>query len=215
MRKKVAGIVACLSACGILLAACGDVNVTENTIELKKDGKITEYTIEDFSQSYYDAEELNTYIQNTVDTYRESHEGSVRITRSEVQEQKAYLTMKYDSAATYSDFSRRDCFWGTVAEAQAAGYDLDMDYIQVSREEAAGSSSVSEGRIQSVIPFQDVQTDEEMKVFLIKESVSVIVPGTIQYVSADGTKVTGTNTVSVSTDEEAADDNQMICVLYK
>ncbi|MCD8153058.1 MAG: hypothetical protein LUD71_08380 [Clostridiales bacterium] len=48
MKKKIAVLCAAAISLG-LLASCGSTSVTENTVELKKDGTVIEYTVEDFS----------------------------------------------------------------------------------------------------------------------------------------------------------------------
>lgn len=214
MKQKTAFLAVILSACS-MLAACGDANVTESTVELKKDGKITEYSIEEFAESYYDPEELKSYIETAVDSYSDTHEGSVKIKKSEVEDGTAYLTMTYDSADTFCEFNRVSCFSGSVEAAQSAGYDFDTEFIQVTGEDDDADSSVIGSSVQPMIPFDAIPKEEGLKVFVIGEDVSVIVPGKIAYVSADHTNVTGANTVSVLVDEETADENSLIYVLYQ
>ena len=91
----------------MLLGACGaKLDVQENTIALQRNGKILEAAVESFDQSYYDQEELNTYVQNAVDDYTAEHgKKSVSVTDSKVEEKKAYLTLQYENAETFSDLT--------------------------------------------------------------------------------------------------------------
>ena len=60
----------CCIGMSVLLGACGaKLDVQENTIALQKSGKVLEAAVESFDQSYYDEEELNTYVQKAVEAY--------------------------------------------------------------------------------------------------------------------------------------------------
>ncbi|MCD7981691.1 MAG: hypothetical protein LUF32_05190 [Clostridiales bacterium] len=139
MKTKMAALFAA-AALIPLLSACGSADITENTLELKKDGSIVEYTVEDFSASYYDADELESFVDTEVEAYLAENDGSIRVSRNEVEDQTAYLTIKYDSAETYADFNGIECFVGSIVQAQAAGYDFDLDFIDASAEEDSDGS---------------------------------------------------------------------------
>ena len=132
MKKRMAALGCCIGM-SMLLGACGaKLDVQENTIALQRNGKILEAAVESFDQSYYDQEELNTYVQNAVDDYTAEHgKKSVSVTDSKVEEKKAYLTLQYENAETFSDFTGIECFNGSIVEAQSAGYDFDLDFYPV------------------------------------------------------------------------------------
>lgn len=129
MKKRMAALGCCIGM-SMLLGACGaKLDVQENTIALQRNGKILEAAVESFDQSYYDQEELNTYVQNAVDDYTAEHgKKSVSVTDSKVEEKKAYLTLQYENAETFSDFTGIECFNGSIVEAQSAGYDFVLDF---------------------------------------------------------------------------------------
>ncbi|MCC8150659.1 MAG: hypothetical protein LIO96_04180 [Lachnospiraceae bacterium] len=249
-----------------MLTSCGSTAVTENTIELKKGGKVVEYIVEDFEASYYDADEMKSFIDAQVEAYLEESDGSIRVSKDKVEDGVAYVTITYDSADTYADFTGTIFFAGDVLQAQVAGYDFDTDFISsddaavqdeessadteeetgnadednlsdeteegedpsdasgdledeeteentssdeeetvkdessADAEEQEETSSEIEGTItvaSSVISASVVLEDDDLKVLIIDTDVTVIVPGTIQYVSAEGVTITGSNTVSV------------------
>ena len=69
MKKRMAALGCCIGM-SVLLGACGaKLDVQENTIALQKSGKVLEAAVESFDQSYYDEEELNTYVQKAVEAY--------------------------------------------------------------------------------------------------------------------------------------------------
>ena len=132
MRKRMVALSCCIGMC-MLMAACGTkLDVQENTIALQRNGKILEAAVETFDQSYYKEDELNSYIQNAVDDYTAEHgKKSVSVTESKVEEKKAYLTLQYENAETFQDFSGIECFSGSIVEAQSAGYDFEQDFYPV------------------------------------------------------------------------------------
>ena len=68
MKKRMAALGCCIGM-SVLLGACGaKLDVQENTIALQKSGKVLEAAVESFDQSYYDEEELNTYVQKARQT---------------------------------------------------------------------------------------------------------------------------------------------------
>lgn len=85
-------------------------NLTESTLVLHKNGKVTEYLIEDFGQEYYDSEELLAYAKKEVLQYNASHakEGKelVHVERVELLEDgKVLLVQEYRGKSVYADYN--------------------------------------------------------------------------------------------------------------
>lgn len=197
----------CCIGMSMLLGACGaKLDVQENTIALQRNGKILEAAVESFDQSYYDQEELNTYVQNAVDDYTAEHgKKSVSVTDSKVEEKKAYLTLQYENAETFSDFTDIECFNGSIVEAQSAGYDFDLDFYPV-----------TDGKADTkTVKGSTLLDDDDLKVLIVKENSDLIVPGKIAYVSTEGTKVASEKQVNVTQKEQDTDEAVLVYVLYK
>ncbi len=197
------------------LASCGGTAVTENTIELKKNGKIVEYIAEDFEASYYDSDELSSFIDSEVDAWTNENDGSIKVSKDKVEDGTAYVTITYDSADTYEDFTDTELFTGSIVQAQAAGYDFDIDFFSAEdeTEDEESDSSVIEGTlISSYISGSEIVGEDDLNVLIIGDAIDVIVPGTVKYVSADYTTVTGKSMVSVSAEEGA---DVLVYVLYE
>lgn len=197
----------CCIGMSMLLGACGaKLDVQENTIALQRNGKILEAAVESFDQSYYDQEELNTYVQNAVDDYTAEHgKKSVSVTDSKVEEKKAYLTLQYENAETFSDFTGIECFNGSIVEAQSAGYDFDLDFYPV-----------TDGKADTkTVKGSTLLDDDDLKVLIVKENSDLIVPGKIAYVSTEGTKVASEKQVNVTQKEQDTDEAVLVYVLYK
>ncbi|MCD8046084.1 MAG: hypothetical protein LUE90_05520 [Clostridiales bacterium] len=214
MKKKAA--VLCVAAVSLgLLASCGSTSVTENTVELKKNGKVIEYTVEDFSASYYDADELTEFVDAQVASYLEDSDATVKVTKNEVEEQTAWVTIEYDSTDTYADFTGTACFSGSVVQAQAAGYDFDGNFVsaddEIGEEE---ESSVIEGTVSeaSYLSGSEILEQDDLKVLIVDTAVDVIVPGTVRYVSADTAAITGKSTVTTTAETNS---DVLVYVVYE
>lgn len=202
------------------LSACGSSTVTENTVELKKDGSIVEYTVEEFSASYYDADELASFVDAEIESYLAENDGEIKVSRNEVEDENAYLALKYDSADTYADFNGTECFAGSIVQAQTAGYDFDQEFLDVNAKDGDesddGSVSVEEVVIQAVVPGSILIEDDNLQVLIVQSDSNVIVPGKIQYVSADiDVEIQGTDTAVIQTDADGGSSEELIYILYK
>lgn len=206
MRKRMVALSRCIGMC-MLMAACGTkLDVQENTIALQRNGKILEAAVETFDQSYYKEDELNSYIQNAVDDYTAEHgKKSVSVTESKVEEKKAYLTLQYENAETFQDFSGIECFSGSIVEAQSAGYDFEQDFYPVTD----GKADKKTVRGSSLLE------DDDLKVLIVKENSDLIVPGKIAYVSTEGTEVTSEKQVNVTQKQQDTDESVLVYVLYR
>ena len=206
MRKRMVALSCCIGMC-MLMAACGTkLDVQENTIALQRNGKILEAAVETFDQSYYKEDELNSYIQNAVDDYTAEHgKKSVSVTESKVEEKKAYLTLQYENAETFLDFSGIECFSGSIVEAQSAGYDFEQDFYPVTD----GKADKKTVRGSSLLE------DDDLKVLIVKENSDLIVPGKIAYVSTEGTEVTSEKQVNVTQKQQDTDESVLVYVLYR
>lgn len=206
MRKRMVALSCCIGMC-MLMAACGmKLDVQENTIALQRNGKILEAAVETFDQSYYKEDELNSYIQNAVDDYTAEHgKKSVSVTESKVEEKKAYLTLQYENAETFQDFSGIECFSGSIVEAQSAGYDFEQDFYPVTD----GKADKKTVRGSSLLE------DDDLKVLIVKENSDLIVPGKIAYVSTEGTEVTSEKQVNVTQKQQDTDESVLVYVLYR
>lgn len=206
MRKRMVALSCCIGMC-MLMAACGTkLDVQENTIALQRNGKILEAAVETVDQSYYKEDELNSYIQNAVDDYTAEHgKKSVSVTESKVEEKKAYLTLQYENAETFQDFSGIECFSGSIVEAQSAGYDFEQDFYPVTD----GKADKKTVRGSSLLE------DDDLKVLIVKENSDLIVPGKIAYVSTEGTEVTSEKQVNVTQKQQDTDESVLVYVLYR
>ena len=122
------------------MTACGteDASVEENlmnSISIEKDGSIKSIIVEDFTESYYSVEDLKNMIQDTITDYRKQDPDSeITLETCEMVDQKVKVVLKYNSADTYSGYNSETLFVGTVQEAYAEGYDMNMSLTGTDKE---------------------------------------------------------------------------------
>jgi len=170
MKKKSVLLVSMLLT-GVLFGCAGESKVETNTISINKKGVVTGTIVEDFSQPYYDQEELKKMIDNEVAAYNsKAGADSVTVETYEVTDGKVTLSMDYASYKDYADMNEKDFFVGTVSQAYDAGYSFE------SIKSADGTTTVSEKEI--------LEMGEE-KIVICDEAIDVRVSGKISYISGN------------------------------
>ena len=98
-----------------------------NSISIMKDGSIESVIVEDFTESYYNVEDLKTMIQDTITDYgKQDPDSEITLETCEMVDQKIKVVLNYNNADAYSGYNSETLFAGTVQEAYAEGYDLNM-----------------------------------------------------------------------------------------
>lgn len=172
MRKSVCF---CLLICMLsVLIGCGGSVPKESTIAVDKKGKIIDTIVEEFDKDFYDSEELQGEIESELAEYNKNYATDhITMKKFEVKDGTATLQLVFDGSEYYEDYTETTLFNGTVAEAQAGGYELNGELL-----DADGAKVLV------------METDETVK---------VEVPGTILAVSAGGNvNVTGKKQAAVA-----------------
>ena len=183
-----------------VMVGCGKVNASSSdmdTVSFMKDGKIVQTIVEDFDQDYYDVDELSEMTKKKIDLYSDS-DGD--IVCESVDESDGIITVKisYQTDEDYMDFNSRELFFGTVKEADEAGYvvkDMVLDDGESLSDEQLGQ--IENNRV--VI----IQTKAE-------EELGINVYGKILYVSGDVTQSGKKDAVIGATDE-----GKLSCIVFK
>ena len=87
--------------------------------------------VEDFDTAAYKQDDLQSYVDKSIDDYNKKNDGSIKLKKLTVEKKKASLTMSYASTDEYTDFNGTKLFSGTIAEALAAGYDFKTDFAAI------------------------------------------------------------------------------------
>ncbi len=179
----------------ILLTSCGSTTTDtkdSSRVELTKNGKIIEYTVEDFSASNYDLDELKDFVEAEIKAYKSDNKGRINVRKEKVKNGIAYLTVRYNKVATYAAFNDVECFAGTVAEAEEAGYDVAVD--------------------------ADLEDEADtLYVFIVETDANVTVPGNVleSYCSDGVTELLSYDTVSVEVQEDDFGTRNVVSVIYE
>ncbi len=190
------------------LTACGKpLKVDQNTIYVQKKGKIISAIVQKFDKDYYDAEELNAYVNERVEAYVSTHEkDSVKVEEFSVEEGVARLNVQYAGYADYAALNEVELFAGTVPQALAEGYDFNDEFVKV--EDGALGAKATKDEIIALADY---------KVVILSEKLDVKVDGTIAYASAANTSLSAKDTVSITMPEDAMDGEELSLtyIIYK
>lgn len=177
-----------VSLCAILclvtfLGGCGQNKVPQDlsvpAISVTDKGKVTAYIVEDFDKDYYDLAELENLVEDELSKFNESRKSAegedavarVSLTQTVVGEvPKAVLVLEFRDITCYREYVGKDLFYGTVAQAQQAGYDLNVELTSVKDGTTIGKSEIF-GMGNSHI-------------LIVQEKVRIFGPGKAQYVTS-------------------------------
>ena len=179
----------------------------QNTIYVQKKGKIISAIVQKFDKDYYDAEELNAYVNERVEAYVSTHEkDSVKVEEFSVEEGVARLNVQYAGYADYAALNEVELFAGTVPQALAEGYDFNDEFVKV--EDGALGAKATKDEIIALADY---------KVVILSEKLDVKVDGTIAYASAANTSLSAKDTVSITMPEDAMDGEELSLtyIIYK
>ena len=177
-----------VSLCGILcliplLGGCGQSKVPSDlsvpAISVTGKGKVTAYIVEDCDKDYYDLAELENLVEDELSKFNESRKNAegedavvmVSLTQTLVEEvSKAVLVLEFRDITCYREYVGKDLFYGTVAQAQQAGYDLNVELTSVKDGTTIGKSEIF-GMGNSHI-------------LIVQDKVRIFGPGKAQYVTS-------------------------------
>lgn len=175
----------------ISLTGCGSsTDVSVSTLQLHKDGSITQIIVEDFPEEEYNFEELMQMNQQEVDDYNESvSKEAVRINQMKLDDKNVVVDMEYTGANAYFGLNGTVLYFGTVDQAKAAGYDLNVTLNSVSKDETLSPEELKEMGNRHIA--------------IVNEAVDVLTYGKILYVSDGVTAGKNKKLATVAEDETA------------
>lgn len=193
MKKAVYGIL--LLSVVFVTAGCtkGD-KVGKTTLYVEEDGKVTEAIVESLDKDYFDAGELEEWIDSEVEKYNKENDNAVDLKKYEVEDKTARVTFEYDSMADYSRFNNMHTFCGTIAQAEKAGYDFEGEFA------SAGD--------KPSITHKEIEGSKKYKVVIAEAAQTVVLENDILYAGSN-VKVKGRKaTVD-------ADTKDLAYIIYK
>ncbi len=184
MKKRLALIFSAICLCAAFFTGCGKavstVEITETSLYISKDGKVTAYILEAFEQDYYSVSELRSMIEEEIDAYYlelgySGQENSLvkLVDITELPEkQSILLKMEFATSKEYEGFNDSTFFYGTVQEAYAGGYQLNVTLKDVSNS-------------QKTISEKEIKEMKDNHILLIEDNIKVYLPQKILYASQD------------------------------
>lgn len=166
------------------LTGCSEeevIPVTEPTVEVTAEGDLIAYLVEDFDKEYYDLGELETMVREEVaDFVREqdlvSEDGKEGMSVESVAmaadgSKKVVVALRFANSEIYADYFDAEAFFGTVSQAQNAGYEL-----------SAALTSVKDGEIFTE---EDAKKYGKKKILIIEGSMVVRCPKEVLYIGTN------------------------------
>jgi len=166
------------------LAGCSEkevIPVTEPTVEITEDGELIAYLVEDFDKEYYDLGELETMVREEVADFvgnqaLVSEDGKEGMTVESVSmaadgSKKVVVALRFANSEIYADYFDVEAFFGTVSQAQKAGYGL-----------SAALTDVENGEIFTE---EDAQKNSKRRILIIEGSVVVRCPKEVLYIGTN------------------------------
>ena len=159
-------ILGLLLAVVLVLAGCGSsAEIKVDTLSILADGAATYTIVSDFSESYYNVEELKMMAQKEVDAYGTG----VHITGAEVANGVLNFQYTFDALSHYAKFMETSCYKSTVANALTNGYKADTKLT--SAKNSGSTVSMNDESIRT------------RNLFVWNESVAVRCDGNVLYYS--------------------------------
>jgi hypothetical protein len=126
-KKILAGILAitCILTSGCSLP--GRRGSSQLTVD--ESGVLTERIEETGFDEDYTEDELKKYIGKSIRAYDASKDAAVRLESCKIDGSTVKIEMTYRTVQDYSNYNKVPCFLGTIAQARAAGFDVEQEYL--------------------------------------------------------------------------------------
>ena len=192
MNKKIIAIL--LSALMLIFSACGALsNAKVSTIYIDKKGKVTSATIESLPAEQYNEDALKESIDVAIAAYNQGQDTEkIELDSFKVKKEQATLRMTYASAKDYEIFNERVLFVGTLAEANAAGYDFQDEFVDAKTASIKGTTLLKDAPDKMVIITNEpVQIQTIQDILYTSDNATIIDKKTAQVEAEAGSTDNG------------------------
>lgn len=174
MKKAIAAVLGIVVM--LFMVACNQQNpdkIGATTMYVDKEGKVYETVVEDFSMPQYDEEELSLTIAEEISAYNSKNGvDTIALEHFKVENGIVKTQLTYETASDYEAFNQEAFFNGTISEALAAGYTMDVILQNPSNPD-------------ETIDLYQILTMQDKKVMITDIPARLRVPSKILYVSED------------------------------
>lgn len=199
--KKIA-VTAGLIGCTMMMGGCALLNKDaewepqqSSAISIGEDGTITEYVNDKLDEDYYSASELQTMIEAEVREYNgQNGENSVVMKEFKTEGKDVHLTMEYAAAEDYAQFNHTEFYYGSMINAQIAGYLFDVTYNEIENGTVAAAG----------VSGTEVLKNMAAEVMVVTAPLEVIVPGNVIFTSENAEMVSSNDVNASGTEKESS-----------
>ncbi len=176
----------------------------KSMLTLTEQGQIVCEEVSPFESEYYSKSELKTFVKDEISKYNKEHgKDAIKLDTISVKNKKAYVKSTYASAKDYSKFTGITASAGTMKKMKDK-FDFNEVFM-----------SVEKGKKTDAVKTVDVTAQGKLKVLVVKENLTVTVPGKICYVSDGATSVIDDHTVAIAQPDGNEDATQLTYIIYK
>ena len=166
-----------------VLAGCGTPkvpgNVERTSLIIDAEGGVVSHMVDVFDKGHYKIDELRDMANKEVADYNTANQAGtvvpVTVTTVEsIENSKVRVTYTYKSVKDYTAYNGSSLFYGTVAEAEASGYDftgLNQVLFNAKANDSIVSAELEDGKMA------------EKHVVLLEEKTLVYCPYKVAYAS--------------------------------
>ncbi len=174
-----------LAMSAVLLTGCSmTFSAEEDCVYVNKKGEILGAIVEDFSEDYYDLDELQAILDEEVSEYNaENGNNSVKVGSCKVDGGKIKIIMNYMDWTDYTNFNGVQFYVGHLYAIQGKSYGDGVNFVS--------KDGTQVGSLDEI--------DPELYVIFLEEPIVVQTCGKIEYVS-DNVTVEGEKLARVSED---------------
>ena len=192
IRQKIKAILM-TGAVIVSLCACGQKAVTEETsVKLEKDGTVVNTIVEEFDETLYNVDDLKSMVLSEVASFNSvSGEKSISVDKLEAKDVKVTVAMTFAGAENYVDFNEKVLFFGTVSEAYAKGYSLDI---------TMNSTKKDGGQIEK----EEILAMNDYGIVITEEPIAIMTPSKIVYASSNVEVLSSKSAKATNTEQSAA-----------
>ena len=175
-----------------------------STITFNADGSLVFEEVVAFDSELYSKKDMKTQTRQLVTDYDDANgDDAIVLNKLNVKNDTAYVKSTYATVADYVSFTGYDTYMGTVDNASSQGYSFEDSFAQV-----------YDGQKLDAIESDGADTFSGYSVVIVRENVTVKVPGTIAYVSNANTELTDASTVIISDGRDNNDDVNQVYIIY-
>lgn len=186
---------AVMLACIMILVGCGNAKaeepITVSTISISKDGHITYFMVEDFSEDYYDIKEIEEMLSEEITQFNEEHgkeEISIEsVGMAEDGSQNIVIELTFLNADDFSKYIGTDIFYGTMEEAIQEGYEISDNLIDVKKKTTVSLNEITHQDSRHILILEDTLLIKlPLKVVYTSDNVTYMENGNVDTSNTEG-----------------------------